>query len=112
MVQIYQSFLRSLHGPIILWLLSLSPRHGYGIIKEIKKLTGGGAGSNTVYPYLHRLEKEGFIVGEWVEMGGRRVKRYSLTKRGEALLMRIREFFGRQIRELITYLLHEGVEHP
>lgn len=65
-------------------------------------------GRTFIHPYFHRLEKEGFIAGEWVEIRGRRAKRYSLTKRGEALLMRIRELFGRQIRELIMYLLHEG----
>lgn len=108
MVQVYQSFLRSLHGPIILWLLSRRPRHGYGIMKEIKKLTGKCAGPNIIYPYLHRLEEEGFIAGEWVEVGRRRVKRYSLTERGEALLERVRELFRRQVREVITYLLHEG----
>jgi DNA-binding PadR family transcriptional regulator len=46
-------------------------------------------------------------VGEWIEFRGRRIKRYSLTEKGDELLRRVREFFRRPVRELITYLLHE-----
>jgi PadR family transcriptional regulator PadR len=107
MVQVYQAFLKSLNGPIILWLLSRNPRHGYGLMKEIKTITGRRAKPNVIYPYLRRLEERGFIVGEWIEFRGRRIKRYSLTEKGDELLRRVREFFRRPVRELITYLLHE-----
>ena len=40
MVEIIKSFLNGLNIVVILWLLSVKPRHGYEIIKEIKRLTG------------------------------------------------------------------------
>ena len=105
MVNVDQAFLKSLNKPAILWLLSREPRHGYGIIKDLKRLTGRRLGPSIVYPFLHWLEENDFAVSEWVVKGKRRVKYYSLTEKGEGLLNKIRELFQRPIRELLTKLL-------
>ena len=107
MVGVIQAFLQGLDKPIMLWLLSRGPRHGYGLIKELKRLTGHKLKPGIVYPFLHWLEQEGFAVGEWVENGRRHIKYYSLTKRGERLLSRIRDLFKRPLKEAITDFLLE-----
>lgn len=53
-----------------------------------------GLGSGTVYPVLDRLERAGWIVGEWeVEQPAGRPKRrrYALTRVGEGAYVRILE---------------------
>lgn len=66
-------------------LLSLadSPRHGYGIIKEIEERTAAPLPSSTgtLYLALQRLVKEGLVEG--VEDGrGKRGRTYRLTSLG------------------------------
>ncbi len=104
MVGIDLAFLRSLERPLILWLLSHGPRHGYDILKELHRLTGLGAKPSLVYPFLHRLEREGFTISTWIKHGGRHVKLYQLTERGEALLERVRMLLL-PLKELLTLLL-------
>lgn len=107
MVGVIQAFVRGLDKPIILWLLSRRPRHGYELIKELRRLTGRKLKPGIVYPFLHRLEEEGFAVGEWIIKGGRNVKYYSLTKKGENLLRRVRDLFEKRVKEVIMDLLVE-----
>lgn len=110
MVKVIRAFLQGLDKPIMLWLLSLKPRHGYGLIKELRRLTGRRLKPSVVYPFLHWLEKEGFALGEWMEKGKRKVKYYSLTEKGESLLVKVRDFFSKPIRVVIADLLSEQKE--
>ena len=52
---------------IVLQTLQWGPRHGYGITQMIRassrELLQVETGS--LYPALHRLEKQGWIKGEW-----------------------------------------------
>jgi DNA-binding PadR family transcriptional regulator len=100
MVGVDHAFLRSLERPLILWLLSREPRHGYDILKELHRLTGRGVKPSLVYPFLHRLEEESFTISEWIRHRGRRIKRYRLTRRGESLLERVRALLL-PLRELL-----------
>ena len=101
------AFIRGLNKPIILWLLYIKPRSGYELMKEFTKLTGQKLKPGIVYPFLHHLEKGGFTVSKWIEKGKRKIKYYSLTKKGENLLGRVRNFFSMPIKELITDMLAE-----
>lgn len=105
MVKVRDAFLRGLEKPIILWLLSRKPRHGYGLILEFTKLTGRKLKPSIVYPFLHRLEKEGFAAAEWVGKGKRRIRYYSLTNSGENLLRKVRGIFNRPIKEVLMDLI-------
>jgi len=100
MVNVPDAFMRGLEKPIILWLLSRKPRHGYELIREFKKLTGRRLKPSIVHPFLHKLEKEGFAVARWIEMGKRRIRYYSLTNNGENLLKKVREIFNRPVKEV------------
>jgi transcriptional regulator len=74
---------------LILKTLAHRPLHGYGIAqrilvtsKEILQVQQG-----TLYPALHRLERQGFLTSEWKESGnGPMAKMYSLTASGRKRL--------------------------
>jgi DNA-binding PadR family transcriptional regulator len=48
---------------IVLAVLSSGPAHGYAVIEEIKRRSGGAFDlpEGTVYPVLHRLEQAGLL---------------------------------------------------
>ncbi len=71
---------------IVLAALSAAgPAHGYAIIEEIKRRSGGAFDlpEGTIYPALHRLEQAGLLASRWViAASGRRRRVYALTRRG------------------------------
>jgi len=48
-------------------LEALGPLHGYGIARRIEQTSGERLMVNygTLYPYLLKLEQEGYIISEW-----------------------------------------------
>lgn len=78
---------KQLNELLLLATLRDGPAHGYEIALSIQQSTRGAfvLQHGTLYPILHRLEKEGFIEGRW-EPGARRRKSYELTSRGRAYL--------------------------
>ncbi|HEX68963.1 hypothetical protein B6U79_03395 [Candidatus Bathyarchaeota archaeon ex4484_231] len=105
MVKVVDAFLRGFEKPIILLLLSYKPRHGYELIKEFRTLTGRRLKPSIVYPFLQWLEKEGFAVSKKIERGKRKLKRYSLTEKGEQLLKNLRERLSNSIKEVVRDLI-------
>ncbi len=104
-MRISDGFLRGLEKPIILWLLFHKPRHGYEILMEFKRLTGRKLKPSVVYPFLHKLEAEGFVSSEWILTGKRKVRNYFLTKNGEDLLQRFRETFTTPLKDFFSDLI-------
>lgn len=75
--------------PLLLYLINEQPMYGYQIIKELEKRSEGyfSFKEGTLYPVLHRLEKEGLIRGEWrVLESGRQRKYYNITDKGLEVL--------------------------
>lgn len=101
MVDVIESFLRGLERPLILWLLSRKPLHGYGIIRELKDRVGIKAKPGLIYPFLRNLEEEGFIMGRWIKESGRNIKYYCLTHEGERLLNDIKDFFRKALKDMM-----------
>ncbi|OTG83760.1 PadR family transcriptional regulator [Acinetobacter sp. ANC 4648] len=66
---------------LVLYLISLAPKHGYEIIKEIGEIVGGGyiPSAGTIYPTLNYLEDMQFIFAEKIESDR---KQYSITPTG------------------------------
>ena len=99
-----------LRGHLDLILLSLlhgEPKYGLEISKLAQQRTGGyfDLRVGSLYPALHRLEKAGFVSGEFrpAPRSGSPVKVYALTESGEReLVARRREFemFRRQLGRL------------
>jgi transcriptional regulator len=74
---------------LILSLVEARPRHGYEISKLIENRSGGALSFHvaSLYPLLYRLEKRGWIKGQWVEKAGQRRRRYyKLTPDGKKVL--------------------------
>lgn len=74
---------------LVLSLLEDQPRHGYDISKLIQIRSKGALSFHvtSLYPLLHRLEKEGLIDGRWVEKAEQRRRRYyNLTPEGRKVL--------------------------
>jgi len=74
---------------LILRTLSPAPMHGWGIAQRIQQLSEDVFCINqgSLYPALHRLEREGLIAAEWgASENNRRARIYSLTRSGRKQL--------------------------
>ena len=69
---------------LVLSLLRDRTLHGYEIIKEIRARSAGHlkVGEGSLYPLLHRLEREGLVSAERGGLAGRDRRYYRLTARG------------------------------
>ncbi|HEX8288224.1 MAG TPA: PadR family transcriptional regulator [Pyrinomonadaceae bacterium] len=79
-------FMRMRRGDIkfhLLEILKETPRHGYEIISELEKQSGGYRPSpGSVYPTLQMLEEGGYLTSEQIESK----KVYTITEEGLKLL--------------------------
>lgn len=74
---------------IVLAALSSGPAHGYAVIQEIRRRSGGAfeLPEGTIYPALHRLEQSGLLSSRWTAAeSGRRRRVYSMTRQGNRAL--------------------------
>lgn len=73
---------------LVLQVLADNPLHGYAIIDELKRRTDDAleVPEGTLYPVLHRLERERLLEASWAEVNGRRRKSYRLTHLGTQAL--------------------------
>ena len=79
---------------LILRLLAEGPRHGYDLAKEVESRSEGyfQFKHGTLYPILHKLEKDGFIEGTWSDEGPRaRRRHYRVTAKGREYALELRE---------------------
>jgi len=84
-----QEMMKGTVVPIMLKLLSEREMYGYEIIKVVNERTQDALAwkEGTIYPWLHRLEQDGLIVGHWrIPAEGRKRKYYAITNRGQAEL--------------------------
>ena len=80
--------------PLVLGILAEGESYGYAIIKRVSELSGGAIEwtDGMLYPVLHRLERLGYIKGEWgTSETGRKRKYYRLTALGRAQLAEQRQ---------------------
>lgn len=75
--------------PIVLGVLAGGEDYGYSILRRIKEASAGSLdwSEGLLYPLLHRLERQGWIVARWgTAENGRRRKYYAITDSGLAEL--------------------------
>ena len=80
---------------LVLSVLKSGEAHGYEVIAELRRRSEGefDLPEGTVYPALHRLEREGLLSSDWATLEGRRRRVYRLTARGvEALTEQSRQW--------------------
>lgn len=74
---------------LILKAVSLGPLHGYGILLRIQQISGERLEilQGSFYTAIYRLERQGWIKGEWGEsQNNRRARFYSLSAAGRRQL--------------------------
>ena len=74
---------------LILRTLQTGPLHGWAISDRIQQISEDvlQIGQGSLYPALHRLERQGWIEAEWhTSELGRRAKYYQLTTAGRRQL--------------------------
>jgi PadR family transcriptional regulator PadR len=75
------------------WLMRELARHGYDL------------SPGTLYPALHALEREGYLIREVRVVEGRQRKYYRITDRGQMVLAEARQ----RIAELVREVLREDI---
>jgi DNA-binding PadR family transcriptional regulator len=86
----------------ILYHAAKTPIFGAEIAEELGR-HGYVIGPGTLYPTLHRLEREGYLESSSKIVGGKVRKYYSITAKGG----RVMENSRRKIRELVDEVLKE-----
>ncbi len=63
---------------LLLSLLAREPMYGYQLAKEIDRRSSGyfSFKEGTLYPALHRMERDGVVVGRWRESSTGQARRY------------------------------------
>ena len=88
----YQNHIELLQGTLdmlILQTLQWGPQHGYGIGNAIRANSGEllKVETGSLYPALHRLEKQGWVKSEWkLTETSQRAKFYRITPAGKKQL--------------------------
>jgi len=92
---------------LVLGCLARSPSYGYQIVRSINEAADEVFEwqEGTVYPVLHKLEKEGLVRTQWQEAEtGRQRKYYYITAKGRAAISedakQWKEFHGLVVRML------------
>jgi PadR family transcriptional regulator PadR len=107
----YKNRIELLQGTLdmlILRTLQWGPSHGYGIVQALRTQSGEALQVETgsLYPALHRLERQGWVQSEWKQTeSNQRARFYSITAAGKKQLL---EDLGRweQMVDVIGTILH------
>jgi PadR family transcriptional regulator PadR len=74
---------------LILKTLALGPMHGWGIAQRLRQLSSEAlqVQQGSLYPAVHRLEKQGLVRSSWGQSeNNRRARFYELTRAGQRRL--------------------------
>ena len=96
---------------LILQTLQWGPRHGYGISQAIRTVSADvlQVDTGSLYPALHRLERQKFVRAEWtVSERNQRTRIYELTAAGRRHLAAERSRWGQLTAAIDGLLAHPG----
>lgn len=88
----YKNRIEVLQGTLdmlILRTLQWGPQHGYGIVQALRANSGDALQVETgsLYPALHRLERQGWVRSEWKQTeSNQRARFYRITAAGKKQL--------------------------
>jgi PadR family transcriptional regulator, regulatory protein PadR len=112
----YQNRIELLQGTLdllILQTLQWGAQHGYAISNAIRVNSGDllQVETGSLYPALHRLEKQGWVKAEWRQTeANQRAKSYTLTARGKKGLLAERDRWGQMVMAIGGILNAAGNE--
>jgi transcriptional regulator len=92
---------------LVLAAIEAEPAHGYAIIQRLRRRSDDvfKLPEGTVYPALHRLERDGLVKSRWTDASGRRRRVYRITRSGrEGLAVRLLEWrtFARAVEAVLA----------
>lgn len=85
-----QQLLGGVVEPLMLFIISDLPMHGYRIAKELEQRSNGyfKLTGSTVYSALRRLEKKGLVLSSWQQVAKKQKRRYyQLTEKGYRIMV-------------------------
>jgi PadR family transcriptional regulator, regulatory protein PadR len=88
----YKNRIELLQGTLdmlILQTLQWGPQHGYGIVQSLRLRSGDvlQVETGSLYPALHRLERQGWVQSEWKQSESKqRARYYRITAKGKKRL--------------------------
>jgi PadR family transcriptional regulator PadR len=88
----YKNRMELLQGTLdmlILQTLQWGPQHGYGIVQALRLSSGEvlQVETGSLYPALHRLERQGWVLSEWKQSESKQKARYyRITANGKKQL--------------------------
>jgi transcriptional regulator len=88
---------------LILRTLQWGPQHGHGIGQALLHRSENALQieHGSLYPALHRLEKEGWLASEWKQSeANRRAKYYRLTAAGKRQLLKEQSTWEEAVRTI------------
>ena len=93
-------------GTIVLCVLSQlkEPTYGYSLVNVLSE-NGIPMETNTLYPLLRRLEKQGLLQSSWETSGAKPRKYYVITEDGTIVFQKITEHwrkFSKSIEKLLS----------
>jgi PadR family transcriptional regulator len=112
----YRNRIELLQGTLdlmILQTLQWGPQHGYGISLAIRNRSGEilQVDTGSLYPALHRLEKQKWVASEWkVSENKQRAKYYRLTAAGKRQLAQERSRWQQLTAAIAGVLEHSRNE--
>jgi DNA-binding PadR family transcriptional regulator len=73
---------------LLLTALKAGPGHGYSIIRAIRDRSDGEFEllEGSLYPALHRLERDRLVTSSWSNVAGRKRRVYKLSRKGRTAL--------------------------
>ena len=92
---------------LILQTLQWGPQHGYAIGATLRTQSEESLKIDTgsLYPALHRLEKQGWVKAEWRQTeANQRAKFYRLTPKGKKQLLQERDRWSQLVSAIGTIL--------
>ncbi len=110
----YQNRIEMLQGTLdmlVLHALQREPMHGYAIAQVIRKRSGEvlTAETGSLYPALHRLERQKWVKSEWkLTESKQRAKYYQLTALGKKQLTTDHERWLQLVRAISAVMEPEA----
>ena len=109
----YQNRIELVQGTLdmlILKTLQWGEQHGYGISQAIRANSGEvlQVETGSLYPALHRLERQGWVKAEWKKSeSNQRAKYYKITRPGKEQLASDYERWGKMVATIEAIMAPE-----
>jgi PadR family transcriptional regulator, regulatory protein PadR len=111
----YKNRMELLQGTLdmlILRTLQWGPRHGYGIVQALRVSSSDVllVETGSLYPALHRLERQGWVRAEWKQTEAKqRAKYYRITPAGKKQLTTDRTRWEQMVAA-VAAIMHDEPE--